>query len=301
MPDSTPFHRLARQLDPHSRLLRVWPLTGGYSADVTAFEIEHADRRREKFVVRRHGEADLTANPNIAADEFTLLATLQSAGLPVPPPVLVDADSFPTPVIVVGFVDGVSEFAPPDPVVFAVALAEWLARIHRLSPPSVNLAFLPDHAAQVAARLSALPAAADADLREPEIRAVLSSAWPWQPRNRPVLLHGDFWPGNLLWRDARLAAIIDWEDAALGDPLADVGNTRLEVLWAFGDAAMHAFTRRYRQLQSSLDYANQPYWDVFAALRPAAALPTWGLDLSTERTMRTRLAAFTASALAALP
>jgi aminoglycoside phosphotransferase (APT) family kinase protein len=39
-----------------------------------------------------------------------------------------------------------------------------------------------------------------------------------------VLLHGDFWPGNALWRDGALVAILDWEDAAIGDPLADVAN-----------------------------------------------------------------------------
>jgi aminoglycoside phosphotransferase (APT) family kinase protein len=35
------------------------------------------------------------------------------------------------------------------------------------------------------------------------------------------LLHGDYWPDNTLWRDGRLVCVIDWEDAALGDPLAD--------------------------------------------------------------------------------
>ena len=33
--------------------------------------------------------------------------------------------------------------------------------------------------------------------------------------NRPVLLHGDFWPGNILWRDGRLVAVIDWEKRPL--------------------------------------------------------------------------------------
>src|SRR5438067_5191571 len=29
-------------------------------------------------------------------------------------------------------------------------------------------------------------------------------------RNERVLLHGDFWPGDTLWRDGRLVAVIDW-------------------------------------------------------------------------------------------
>ena len=32
------------------------------------------------------------------------------------------------------------------------------------------------------------------------------------------LLHGDYWPGNVLWQQGRLAAVLDWEDAALGGP-----------------------------------------------------------------------------------
>jgi aminoglycoside phosphotransferase (APT) family kinase protein len=34
----------------------------------------------------------------------------------------------------------------------------------------------------------------------------------------------------VLWRDGRIVAVIDWEDAQVGDPLADLANTRLELL-----------------------------------------------------------------------
>jgi aminoglycoside phosphotransferase (APT) family kinase protein len=50
-------------------------------------------------------------------------------------------------------------------------------------------------------------------------------------------LHGDYWPGNLLWNDGKLAAVLDWEDAERGDPLADIALARLDICWAFGDAA----------------------------------------------------------------
>jgi aminoglycoside 2''-phosphotransferase len=41
---------------------------------------------------------------------------------------------------------------------------------------------------------------------------------------RPVLLHGDLWPSHVLWdRGARRpTGVIDWEDARLGDPAADL-------------------------------------------------------------------------------
>jgi hypothetical protein len=40
-------------------------------------------------------------------------------------------------------------------------------------------------------------------------------------------------------------AVIDWEDAAIGDPLADVANARLELTWAIGLEAMEDFIRQY--------------------------------------------------------
>ena len=39
---------------------------------------------------------------------------------------------------------------------------------------------------------------------------------------KPVLLHGDLRPDNLLVRDGRLAAVIDWAGVAVGDPAIDL-------------------------------------------------------------------------------
>jgi aminoglycoside phosphotransferase (APT) family kinase protein len=102
-----------------------------------------------------------------------------------------------------------------------------------------------------------------------------------------VLLHGDYWPGNILWRDGQLVAIIDWEDAKVGDPLADLGYTRLEILWAFGIDAMHQFTDHYLSL-AAIDVTHLPYWDLCAALRPASKIGKWAADDDVEKRMRER-------------
>jgi aminoglycoside phosphotransferase (APT) family kinase protein len=100
-----------------------------------------------------------------------------------------------------------------------------------------------------------------------------------------VLLHGDFWPGNILWKDGRLVAVIDWEDAAIGDPLADVANGRLEVLWAFGIDAMRSFTDQYASM-AAIDWTSLPYWDLCAALRPASKIGEWAANDIAEERMR---------------
>jgi aminoglycoside phosphotransferase (APT) family kinase protein len=52
----------------------------------------------------------------------------------------------------------------------------------------------------------------------------------WLVENAPeldeddmVVVHGDYRFGNLLWQGTRIAAVVDWERAMLGDPMADVG------------------------------------------------------------------------------
>ena len=75
-----------------------------------------------------------------------------------------------------------------------------------------------------------------------EVAARLASGDVEQDLNRRVVLHGDYWPGNVLWQDGRLVAVIDWEDASLGDPLADLATARVELLCRYGDDAMERFT-----------------------------------------------------------
>jgi aminoglycoside phosphotransferase (APT) family kinase protein len=114
------------------------------------------------------------------------------------------------------------------------------------------------------------------------------------------LLHGDFWPGNILWKDDRLVAVIDWEDAAIGDPLSDVANSRLEILWAFGIDAMNDFTRRYASIRTDVDFTDLPYWDLCAGLRLSSRIAGWGVDDTTDKTMRERYKWFANQALALL-
>ncbi|HYI01996.1 aminoglycoside phosphotransferase family protein [Hyalangium sp.] len=66
-----------------------------------------------------------------------------------------------------------------------------------------------------------------------------------EPRLTGSVLHGDFWPGNILWQEDRIAAVIDWEDAAVGDPLSDLACSRVELMCAYGEAAMEAFTAHF--------------------------------------------------------
>jgi aminoglycoside phosphotransferase (APT) family kinase protein len=300
-PTDDPFQRLAQTLVPGSHLLRSWVLHGGVSAQVTALEVRHPDGRIQRLVVRQHGAGDLQHNPRIAADEFRLLQILHAAGLPVPRPYYVDQSGalFPTPYIVIEYLEGAPDFAPAALSDYLRPFATQLARIHALDGSHADLSFLPRQAQTTADRLRAQSGRVDDTLGIGPIGETLAAAWPLPRGNAAVLLHGDYWPGNLLWREGQLVGVLDWEDAQVGDPLADVANSRLEILWAFGSAAMQQFTAQYQAL-TTLDFANLPYWDLWAALRPATKLAEWGLDARTEQAMRDGLRGFIAQAFARL-
>ncbi|CAA9549382.1 MAG: hypothetical protein AVDCRST_MAG73-2739 [uncultured Thermomicrobiales bacterium] len=291
------FRRLVDHLAPGAALVRSRRLTGGVSATVTALELARGDAGPTTLVVRQHGDLDRRQNPNVARDEFAVLRIAHARGIPVPEPLLLDETGTlsPHPFLVQGYVDGAPDMALGGGAGRVNQAAAQLAAIHAI-PGGPELAFLPRFASDAGER----PAVLDDALGEGQIRDALDAARSPSVANPPALLHGDYWPGNLLWRNGRLAAVIDWEDARVGDPLADVGNARLEFLFAFGTDAMEALTARYRSL-TALDWSGLAYWDLRAALRPCGNLSGWGLDAETERRWRDLHAGFVARALGALP
>ncbi len=295
------FEQLVQKIDPQNRLLRTWRLEGGVSAQVTALEIERPDRHTKKLIVRQHGAVDLKRNPHVAADEFKLLHILHSVGLATPTPYHLDqsGEIFSTPYVVIEYIEGKPEFAPANLPDLILQLAMHLSRIHTIDCSNLDVSFLPKQEEIYAETLRERPTNVDDAFDEGRIRDTLESVWPVPQVNESVLLHGDFWPGNTLWKDGQLVAVIDWEDAALGDPLADVANSRLEILWAFGVDAMQHFTHQYRSM-ATIDVTNLPYWDLCAALRQVPKISEWGLDGITEKAMREGLRFFIAQAFAKL-
>lgn len=282
-------------------MLRTWRLEGGISAQVTAIEIGLPDGRSKKLVVRQYSDIRISANPNIADHEFRLLEMVRSAGVPAPRPYLVDASGqiLPGPYLVIALVDGESVLDPPaDIPAVARPLAAVLARIHGISRDGAP--FLRNRLERFNRWLSEVPATFDEELNEREIRAALDGVWPPPAGNEPVLLHGDFWPGNTLWHRGELAAVIDWEDAGFGDPLADLANARLEITMALGQESTQEFTRHYCSLMPSIDDTNLPLWELCAALRLVGRMSSWGLGPARLKQLQDGHRAFVRQALNAL-
>lgn len=295
------FAQVVQRIDPRNRLLRVWTLEGGVSAQMTALEVLQPDGHISTMVVRQHGARDLTRNPVIARDEFKLLHILHVAGITVPAPYYLDQSGtiFATPYLVVEYIEGKPEFAPADLADTLHQLAAHLLKIHQFNGMEAELSFLPGLVQRYTSTLREQPVRLSEALNERHIRETLKAVWPIPQRNSSVLLHGDYWPGNILWRNNQLVAIIDWEDAMSGDPLADLANSRLEILWAFGSDAMQYFTQQY-QAMAPIDFTFLPYWDLAAALRAVAHAGEWTGWVAGEQRMREGHRWFVTQALAKL-
>ncbi len=227
-------------------------------------------RRR---AILRQPDGALSENRFAVANEFKLLQWLKAAGLTVPAPLFaVDSDElFGAPFLVIEYIDGAPNLATEIAPESIEQMAAHLVRIHRTSlgdQPESLPAYVPRFVHQ---RDRVYP---DPSLRPADIRDALRRAWPSRSTHAVGLLHGDYWPGNLLWNGSDLVGVVDWEEACIGDPLVDVAIARLDLLWAFGLEAMRAFTRRYAAL-SGLDLHDLPLWDLDAALRPVFNLEEW--------------------------
>ena len=252
--DAEPFQAIVRRIGARGTLRRAWRLTGGVSAEITALELAQPGGSTRTLLVRRYGAVDLAQKQHVAQHEFQLLQLVRARGVLAPTPYYVDesCELLPSPYIVVEYIDGATDIEPANIDACVAQLAEQLVTIHSM-PADAGSAFLPEHGKGFGER----PTALDRALGEPQIRDALEAAWPLAHMNAPVVLHGDYWPGNVLWQADQLVAVIDWEDASVGDPLADLGSCRLELLWAFDAVVMQAFTQRYLSL-AAVEAADLP-------------------------------------------
>jgi aminoglycoside phosphotransferase (APT) family kinase protein len=262
--------KLAEALSPAASISRVWALEGGISGQVTALELREPTGEFRRFVIRQHRHDFLPSSETTAAErEFRLLEGLHGQGLAVPRPIHLDLSGqiLPGPYQVLSYVEGEMDLAPRNEEAYLLQLADHLAAIHRIDPLRLNTISLPRRA-PTCPELSADRSSQASALDSTRFREALQTAGPPPQTNPLALLHGDYWPGNTLWRDGRLVTVIDWEDAEVGDPLVDLAKARSEIHWLFGPKALGTFTTRYLA-QNPLDTSTLPRHDLCATLRQA--------------------------------
>src|SRR5262249_56742311 len=131
---------------------------------------------------------------------FRLLRLVCGSGLPWAAQRLLDesGEFLPGPSVVIDSIEGAPMLAASDLEDGVLQLAAHLARIHALQRSEGELSFLPLQAERLARGFAARPPTLNESLDEGRIRKTLEAVWPLPPTGEPVLMHGDFWPGNII-------------------------------------------------------------------------------------------------------
>ena len=262
---------------PGSMLVNIERLQGGVSADVSRLDLKQASGSHLSVVLRAHGESH-SGHP--AQTEFDLLQALFVKGLPVAQPLAVDETKslLPNDYLVLTFIGGSSLIESPDHAAYIERAAEMLARIHQT--PVEGLPELP-------ARREPLPEVFDYWPQGPEweeLKTHLQHASFAPFSGKTVLCHGDFWPENILWQEGRITGVLDWEDAALGDPLSDLACSRLEFRYRFGVSGMQRFTEAYAA-KRPFEVERLALWQIYVAAAAQCFMGEWGLPADQEAHM----------------
>ncbi len=273
------YTRIVADLFPRSKVERVVRLMGGVSADVHRLDLKLFDGSTTSLVLRSHGASH---SGHSAELEYQLLRALHKSSISVPEPLLVDVSGslLVDPFLVIEFIEGTSNIPVAQNGQCIDLMADTLAAIHAL--PTSDLPTLPMRNDPLPEVLHYLPKGNEWE----NLLAHLQSLSETEYLGLPKLLHGDFWPENLLWRQGSIVSILDWEDAAFGDPLSDVACCRLELRYKFGQAGMQRFTQAYAK-HRIVDCDRLALWQVYVASAAQRFMGGWGLDTALEEHMRT--------------
>jgi len=303
---------IAEAVRPGSIVSTVTRLRGGVSSGIHAVQLRGPGKRLTSVVVRRYGRWRVEHDPQVARREWAILTALARVAVPTPVPLWLDAEGAVCgcPTIVTSRLPGSGLLAPRDPAGFARGLALTLAAIHAAPLEATELAVLVDQRTGPANLLERDEPPPDLAAL-PRLREVWTMLHRWWPRVRaalavgsPRLVHGDFWPGNTLWRYGRLTGVVDWEQVRRGDPTQDVGCCRVDLTMLFGLDVAATFLSTY-EATSGLTVSHLFFWDLYTTTWAIESLDQWvqgyhdlgRTDLSVDEA-RARLGLFIDDALA---
>ena len=254
---------------------------GGYSKDVFVVHLDGPARPADRIVIRK----DVPRGPleSGVGDEFAVLRAMRAAGVPVAAPLWYESDTtvFGNPFMVFEYAVGeiATDFRANIDAKGAEnavrQLAMVLGRIHSVDPYSV-----PDEAdtdrRPLAWHISALIEAFDSQWqrRRAAPMPVIAAALEWMRASIPaadaepvVIVHGDPTLRNMLFHDAKVTAMLDWETWHIGDAAEDLAYCRDEV-----ESVMdwEAFLAEYRAHGGREVSAKRlDYWSMWKFLRGA--------------------------------
>ncbi|HEU0103799.1 MAG TPA: phosphotransferase family protein [Mycobacteriales bacterium] len=254
-----------------------------------------SDRAGRRVALRRPPAGQLLATAHDMRREWQVLRAVEDTPVPAPRPLALCEDESVTGArfYVMEWVDGL---VPADATAAAalpaaararltLQLADVLADLHRLDPASVGLAGWARDGDYLQRQLRRwhrqIHGSGSTHLALADRVHDLLLACPAGAEDRVV--HGDYRAGNVLvGPDGTVRAVLDWELATLGHPLADLGwlvaswtsaGDRLPTVTASpselpGFGSSEELVQRYAQ-RSGRDVAALPVYEAFARWRSA--------------------------------
>ena len=254
-------------------LLSSTPAAAAYTNSIHILRCVSPSGSETRLAVKRMTD---DPDPERATADFHGLRIARKHGIPAPEPLYLDrtGELLGIPGIVSGFIEGEQISRPEDVRSWAADIARMLLRVHDARPSVedrahiydgrwMGLYFLRDSWPETMAGHPLTPPISEAVL---ELRAGLR-------RVRPVFLHMDYWPGNILWRCGRISGLVDWDAASYGDPALDVGYFRMNMYLRGIKEAADIFLDCYESESGPVE--NLGFWELACAARPLPAPALW--------------------------
>ena len=283
---------LRRSIGASTRLLDIVQMKGSTSSSVFLVECAR-NPTPQRFVLRvLDNQAWLADEPDLAAHEAAALEEAERAGLMAPKLIAYTSDDvgFGAPVVLMSFIEGEIELRPSSLQQWLGDLAGQLAAIHRHAADAFPWRFR--------------SWVNRANLAPPEWRTV-PRVWERaidlllgaEPDSRPVFIHRDYHPTNVLWRAGAISGVVDWINACRGPAGVDVAHCRTNLAQMYGPDVADQFLDAYLGVADGFDY--DPYWDVDSVLDMCIPEPSFyepwqqfGLNVIAPEELRRRIESY---------
>lgn len=255
-------------------------------------ELERGGERQRLYVRGTRDESFSYTRIYSTRREARILEVLHREGIRVPRVVAFHEDP---PAAVLAHVEGTDDFnGVTDPAEKESILESFLvelARLHAVDArrfEAIGLTLPESPEALALHDLDVWQSTYEAAVREPI--PLLTFACQWLRRNvprkpvRPVLCQGDTGPGNLLFHEGRVTALVDFELAHLADPMTDLACVRSRDLYTPLGRFPERLARYAELAEREIDFESLLYFSVKTqALVPLSLAPVMeNLHAGTE-------------------
>jgi aminoglycoside phosphotransferase (APT) family kinase protein len=212
--------------------------------------------------------------------EARLLKVLTKHGIPVPRVVAESANPY---AVILEFVDGLDDFTlikdQKERDEYGRQFGEIMAKWHAIPVREFEaIGFrLPKTGEEYLVQdLEVWEKGCFPHLKEPVPLVSFCCQWmrrnPPQPPKHPVLAQGDTGPGQFIFKDGQINAVVDWELAFIGDPMNDLARMRTRDMW-YPTGNLPKWLNYYSEFSATpLDLDRIRYYSVIAMMTTALAL-----------------------------